>query len=390
MERWSVRSFNQIDWQWPREVIKPLYTVLRRRAETVNRSEHDFASLQLATLHFDGELEPRELRGKVEFKGKLFFAHAGDVIYSKIDVRNGAIGIVPDSMLRVAVSAEYPVYQVDATLALPDYIKLVFRTRAFRDRINAMISGASGRKRVQPDALEELEAPLPPLAGQRAIVERWRSAQAQIAASGERVEKLKTESSARFLAELGLKSPTAGQMPKSLAVHWADLATWSGSTAFKRLAMGDVHTGGFPVARGRDFLTGVCHGCSAPPSPAPTALEILKISAVTRGEFVPTEKKFAADNPRVREAIRPSERRRAPVPHQRHARLRRDVSARPRRRAESHLPRQSHPRAREAGNYLARLPVAGATDALLAGANRSCGANRRRQLCYRREGHLEF
>ena len=301
MERWSVGSFNQIDWQWPREVIKPLSTVLRRRFEVVNRKDHDFASLQLATLHFDGELEPRELRGKVEFKGKLFFAHAGDVTYSKIDVRNGAIGIVPDTMPRVAVSAEYPVYQVDAKLALPDYIKLVFRTRAFRDRINAMISGASGRKRVQPDMLEKLEAPLPPLTEQRAIVERWRSAQAQIAAASVRVEKLKTASAARLLTDLGLTPATIGEMPKSFAVRWADLATWSGSTAFKRLTVGDVHAGKFPVAHGHGFLTDVCHGCSAPPSPVPTALEILKISAVTRGEFMPTEKKFAADNPRVRE-----------------------------------------------------------------------------------------
>ena len=231
MERWSVGSFSQIDWQWPREVIKPLSTVLRRRFEVVNRKDHDFASLQLATLHFDGGLEPRELRGKVEFKGKLFFALAGDVIYSKIDVRNGAIGIVPDSMQRVAVSAEYPVYQVDAKLASPDYIKLIFRTRVFRDRINAMISGASGRKRVQPDVLEKLEAPLPPMAEQRAIVERWRSAQAQLAAAGVRVEKQEASCTEKFLSSLGITSPTATVRPKSFALHWTRLDRWSVSSA---------------------------------------------------------------------------------------------------------------------------------------------------------------
>ena len=203
-------------------VIKPLATVLHRRFEVVNRKDHDFASLQLATLHFDGELEPRELRGKVEFKGKLFFAHAGDVIYSKIDVRNGAIGIVPESMPRVAVSAEYPVYQVDAKLASPDYIKLVFRTRVFRDRINAMISGASGRKRVQPDMLEELEAPLPPLVEQRAIVERWRSAQAQIAAA----EKLIEKPNQRLNDYLHSVTNTEPFEQRSLRLAWAELGSW--------------------------------------------------------------------------------------------------------------------------------------------------------------------
>jgi restriction endonuclease S subunit len=222
MERWAVGSFTQIEWLWPREVIKPLSTVLRRRLEVVNRSQHDFASLQLATLHFDGELEPRELRGKREFKGKLFFAHAGDVVYSKIDVRNGAIGIVPKSMPGVAVSAEYPVYEVDEKLALPDYVKLVFRTRAFRDRINTMISGASGRKRVQPEALEELAVPLPPLVEQQAIVEHWRSAEAQIAAAEKLIEKPKQRLN-KYLYSVTNTEPFE---QRSLGLQWAELDSW--------------------------------------------------------------------------------------------------------------------------------------------------------------------
>ena len=45
---------------------------------------------QLVTIHFDGSVEPRESGSVEEFKGKLYLAEAGDVIYSKIDVRNGA------------------------------------------------------------------------------------------------------------------------------------------------------------------------------------------------------------------------------------------------------------------------------------------------------------
>jgi type I restriction enzyme S subunit len=227
MERWAVGSFTQIEWQWPREAIKPLASVLRRRNEVVDRNKHDFATLQLATLHFDGEFEPRDLRGKSHFKGKLFFAHAGDVVYSKIDVRNGAIGIIPDSMPLVAVSSEYPVYEVDAKLELPAYIKLVFRTKAFRDRINGMISGASGRKRVQPEALEEMSVPLPPLAEQRAIVERWRAAQAQIAAAHQRVEELAAKCRNEFLAALGIQSVAKKPHLKCFGLRFAQLDRWS-------------------------------------------------------------------------------------------------------------------------------------------------------------------
>ena len=79
---------------------------------------------------------PCESGSVEEFKGWLYLAEPGDVIYSKIDVRNGAVGLVPAHMSRGAVSSEYPVYQVQPDVALGEYIKLVFRTSHFRQVIN--------------------------------------------------------------------------------------------------------------------------------------------------------------------------------------------------------------------------------------------------------------
>jgi type I restriction enzyme S subunit len=126
-------------------------------------------------------MEPRDRESQKDFKGRLFFAFAYDVVYSRIDVRNGAIGIVPPEMPRVAVSSEYPVYKASPDIALPSYIKLLFRTNYLRRAINSMISGASGRKRVQPEQIEAIKVPLPPLTIQRAIVKQWEEAQKEIA-----------------------------------------------------------------------------------------------------------------------------------------------------------------------------------------------------------------
>jgi hypothetical protein len=80
-------------------------------------------------------------------------------------------------MPHAAVSSEYPIYRIRPAVALPQYVKLLFRTNAFRKQINSLISGASGRKRVQPSDLEKLEAPLPDLPVQRLIVNYWQEAQ---------------------------------------------------------------------------------------------------------------------------------------------------------------------------------------------------------------------
>lgn len=174
--RWSVNSFFTIRWNWPASTIKPLSRALERKKIAVDRKRGISSDLVLVSLHFDGEMEPRDADATA-FKGKLFLAEAGDVLYSKIDVRNGAIGVVPPSMPRAAVSSEYPVYGIRLDVALPQYVKLLFRTDAFRRHINSLISGASGRKRVQPSDLEEIEAPLPDPSVQRLIVDYWQEAQ---------------------------------------------------------------------------------------------------------------------------------------------------------------------------------------------------------------------
>ena len=106
----------------------------------MDRSKTPADSLRLVTLQFDGEMELRNANGEGSFKGRLFHADPGDVIYSKIDVRNGAIGIVPDELGRVCVSAEYPVYGVDPKVADARYIQLAFRSDVFRRKINSMIT----------------------------------------------------------------------------------------------------------------------------------------------------------------------------------------------------------------------------------------------------------
>ena len=300
LERWSVGAFRAPSWKWPRDQIKPLSFALQRRSEPVDKKTFELRPEHIVTLRFTGGIEPRDLHGKTNFKGSLFFARAGDIVYSKIDVRNGAIGIVPEAMPVVAVTSEFPVYRIRPDAALSEYVQLVFQTANFRSIINRMVSGASGRKRVQPDDLERVEIPLPPLAEQAAIVARWREAQTQIAAARARVEKIEADIQRRFLADLGLKLPQLQQQPKAFAVWWKDLFAFSPRATFLSVGICSLSLGKYPVVLGRDCLAEVRHGCSASPSPKPTDLEILKISAVTRGEFAPTEKKFAFDNDRVR------------------------------------------------------------------------------------------
>ena len=250
--RWSPGSFHEVGWSWPPEIIRPLSTALRRRQEPVDRATHSLDSLTFGSLHFDGELSRRDMSSTLEVKGKLFFAHADDVVYSKIDARNGAIGIVPETMPRVAFSSEYPIYEVNAAIALPEYVKLLFRMSSFRERINSLISGASGRKRVEPSTLESIEVPLPPLAIQRAIVAQWQAAQAKIAITAKATEEQEATIRRNFLEALGLSDRIQGITQRAFSLRWAEIERWDLESAKNRHTSRTSHL--FPCIPIRELI----------------------------------------------------------------------------------------------------------------------------------------
>lgn len=234
------------------------------------------------------------MSGTPEVKGRLFFAHENDVVYSKIDARNGAIGIVPETMPRVAFSSEYPIYAVDATFALPEYVKLLFRMSSFRERINSLISGASGRKRVEPSTLESIEVPLPPLATQRAIVAHWRAAQESLAATAQANDAHEADIRRNFLEALGLSERAQTITRRAFALRWTEIERWS--LGFIRQSSGDLNPDGgrYPVARLRDVIADLTNGWSPKCFDRPAdenEWAVLKLGAVSFGSFNEKENK---------------------------------------------------------------------------------------------------
>ena len=228
---WSVSSFFKINWQWSPEYIKPLSVTLRQRQEEISHERDSSEKPQLVSLHFDGTLGPRNLDEQNEFKGKLYRAYANDVVYSKIDVRNGAIGIVPDDMPSIAVSSEFPVYEVLPDVAIPQYIKLLFKTSYFRQAINSMISGTSGRKRVKPSQILELKVPIPSLETQTTIVALWQKAQKEIDRAKTSLQRVTDDLN---LILYNLYYVNTGEdilHSRSIVVNWKDISAWNVNNA---------------------------------------------------------------------------------------------------------------------------------------------------------------
>jgi type I restriction enzyme, S subunit len=215
-------------------------------------------------------------------------------VYSKIDVRNGAIGVVPPQMPRVAASTEYPVYEVAPNVALPFYIQLLFRTSYFRRAINSMISGASGRKRVQPEQIEAIRVPLPPLSMQQAILKRWDDAQSEITTARHQISTLGRQIESDFLANLGLNRSFHTDSPKVFAMRWKNLGRW-GVDINQGLA-GQLNPAGgkYPIVLLAEVIADLENGWSPKCLDRPAEGDewgVLKLGAVSFGMFNERENK---------------------------------------------------------------------------------------------------
>lgn len=99
------------------------------------------------------------------------FVRANQLILSKIDARNGAIGIVPPELDGAIVSNDFPSFAFsDPKRCDPAYMGWLVRSAAFVELCKAASEGTTNRVRIKEDRFLAQEISLPPLAEQQAIV----------------------------------------------------------------------------------------------------------------------------------------------------------------------------------------------------------------------------
>ena len=176
LTRWDPNSFHTIKWHWPSSVMATVGTVLTPRKEKVDRTAYGFADLMPVTIHFDGSIEPRQVNEEKEYTMDLFWARPGDVVASKIDLKNGAVAIIPHDWDKAVVTNHFAVYEPRLDRINPKYFHTLIQAAFVRDHLWRNKVGAEGRKEVKLDFFEAMEIPIPPLLVQRQIEAYWEAA----------------------------------------------------------------------------------------------------------------------------------------------------------------------------------------------------------------------
>lgn len=278
--------------------MKPLSEVIVPRHEPV-RVNGALGDWQAITIKFSGEVLPRD-RAET-FKGAMFAAYPGDLVFSKIDARNGAVGLIPASIPKAVVTPEYPVFTHRPDKLRPAYLNHLLRAEHFKADLQRKASGTSGRKRVTPEGFLSLEVPVPTLDEQDALVTAYAEALTRAAQLEQEADAIERAGWQTFEAALGVALPPPLPDRPVFVARFKDVERWSHESILRDTNSATAQPSTCPLVPLADALLEVKHGCSKGPSNRPTSLRVLKISAVTKGRLNLAEHKHIADEPPLRE-----------------------------------------------------------------------------------------
>jgi len=149
------------------------------------------------------------LRGVVSGAGlngsRRFLARKGQLILSRIDARNGATGLVPESLDGSVVSTDFPLFRLNADRVLPGYLEWLSKTKPFVEVCQRASEGTTNRVRLQEERFLNLQIPLPPLPEQRRIVARIEELAAKINEARDWRQTAAEQAEALIATELGAK-----------------------------------------------------------------------------------------------------------------------------------------------------------------------------------------
>jgi restriction endonuclease S subunit len=104
---------------------------------------------------------------------RQFIVSEGQFLLSKIDARNGAFGVVPQELTGAIVTNDFPVYDINTDIILPQFLQLITTTKEFVKFAQSCSSGTTNRQRMDIDKFITQKIPLPSLLEQTRIVNNY-------------------------------------------------------------------------------------------------------------------------------------------------------------------------------------------------------------------------
>lgn len=189
---------------------------------------------------------------------KQYVVKKGQFIISKIDARNGALGIIPDDLEGAIVTNDFPTFFVDNTRINSHFLLLITTTKTFINFAQSCSSGTTNRQRINIEQFLNIKIPLPSLKVQEKIVAQYNKKTALAEKQKNEAKKLETEIENYLFKVLSVERLDKKENKKGLQfVRFKNLnvwATWNVNTALKSTLFPNIPLGNILHLKSGVFL----------------------------------------------------------------------------------------------------------------------------------------
>lgn len=144
-----------------------------RRTDRTIRIERDSEYTEVTVrLHGRGVVARRRVLGEEIAAEQRYVVESGQFILSRIDARNGALGVVPNELHEAVVSNDFPCYDVNPEVVDVEFLGLLSRTPRFVDLCRRASEGTTNRVRLDEAKFLSFVLVLPSVREQRVLAEK--------------------------------------------------------------------------------------------------------------------------------------------------------------------------------------------------------------------------
>ncbi|QQG48555.1 MAG: N-6 DNA methylase [archaeon] len=162
---------------------RPISEVVDFDREEVTGDANDYGSKFIDRITKGGEIQYEVIGGSSDPKlKKTQIFRKGDLVVSRIQLKNAIVGVVPDDIDEILATDEYyklvPKKEEGEDVVLRKYLRIVLTSEPFNFLVNATFTGQYGR--TAEEELGRLKIPVYDLPTQRAIVGKYDESMARV------------------------------------------------------------------------------------------------------------------------------------------------------------------------------------------------------------------
>lgn len=238
----------------------------------------------------EGVFYRETVRGRDQSASYLFPLIPGAIIYNRLFAWKESFAVVPSELDGSYVSNEFPQFHVDSTVALAEYVYLLFGTKKIIDAVNAASIGSAAvsRNRFKESEFLSFRVPVPPLDIQRRIVAYWNLENSKASAKVFESQELANRTPSLLARSVGLKNLGTAHRRRAFISQWRSTERWGVDVAREISRRPDIEIGEFPVVSLSDVILDLQNGWSPKCLSRPAEGDewgVLKLGAVSFGWF---------------------------------------------------------------------------------------------------------